>query len=325
MPAEAQGEPLAGEPLAREPLARAPLAGAAPVAARPAAGRGLAAGLPYLAVSVCLFGGIWPVTKAALAEATPLWFAVNRAGLAALASALLLTLLRRLRWPERHDLVSIAGIGLLQLGAFFALTHLALEWVPAGRTAILANVTVFWLIPLSVWLLGDRVSRRQWLAVLVGLLGVLVLMRPWDLLGQGLGALPGYAMLLVASLCWSLAILVTRRFPPQRPVLELLPWCFAVGTALLLPLALWREPGGGIGPGAWPHAAFVGAVAAPIGTWATVEAGRRLSGIMASVGFLAVPALGVALSNLWLGERLGWDVLAGGLLIGASVLCAARG
>jgi O-acetylserine/cysteine efflux transporter len=108
-------------------------------------------------------------------------------------------------------------------------------------------------------------------------------------------------------------------------VLHLLPWSFAIGTALLLPLALWREPAGGIGAASWPHAAFVGAIAAPIGTWATIEAGRRLSGIMASVGFLAVPALGVALSNLWLGEALGWDVLAGGLLIGGSVALAARG
>jgi drug/metabolite transporter (DMT)-like permease len=286
---------------------------------------GLAAGLPYLAVSVCLFGGVWPVTKAGLAHATPLWFAFNRAAMAAVAAALLLAALGRLRWPDRGDLPCIIGIGLFQLGGFFALAHLALEFVPAGRTAILANVTIFWLIPLSVWLLGDRVSRQQWWAVAVGLAGVLALMKPWDLTGQGPGVLPGYAMLLVASLCWSLAILVTRRFPPGRPVLDLLPWCFAIGSLLLLPLALWREPAGGIGAESWPHAAFIGAVAAPIGTWATIEAGRKLSGIVASVGFLAVPALGVAISSLWLGETLGWDVLAGGLLIGASVILAARG
>jgi drug/metabolite transporter (DMT)-like permease len=286
---------------------------------------GVAAGLPYLAVSVCLFGGVWPVTKAALAAATPLWFALNRAGMAAVVTALLLAVLGRLRWPARADLPCIAAIGLLQLGTFFALAHLALAFVPAGRTAILANVTVFWLIPLSVWLLGDRVSRGQWLAVLVGLLGVGTLMQPWALAEQGPGVLPGYFMLLGASLAWSLAILVTRRYPPRRPVMELLPWCFALGTLLLLPLALWREPAGGIGAEAWPHAAFIGAVAAPIGTWATIEAGRRLSGIMASVGFLAVPALGVALSNLWLGETLGWDVLLGGALIAASVVLAARG
>ena len=256
-------------------------------------------GLRYLAVSVVLFGGIWPVTKHAFAHATPLWFALNRAGLAALVSALLLAALGRLRPPRRTDLPAVAAIGLLQLGGFFALTHLALGLVPAGRTAILCNVTVFWLVPLAVLVLGERVSPRQWAAAAVGLLG--------------------------ASLAWSVAILVTRRFPPQRPVLELLPWCFGLGALLLLPLALLREPAGGIGREAWPHAAFVGAVAAPVGTWATIEAGRRLSGVLASLGFLAIPAFGLTLSNLWLGEPLGWDVLLGCALVLGGVAIAARG
>ena len=282
-----------------------------------------AAGLRYLSVSVLLFGGIWPVTKHAFAHATPLWFALNRAGLAAVASALLLAALGRLRPPGRADLPAVAAIGALQLGAFFALTHLALDFVPAGRTAILSNVTVFWLVPLSVLALGERVSPRQWAAAGIGLLGVLALMAPWAAPAPGASA--GYALLLGASLAWSLAILTTRRFPPQRPVLELLPWCFAIGALLILPLALLREPAGGIAPEAWPHAAFVGAVAAPIGTWATIEAGRRLSGMLASLGFLVIPAFGLVLSNLWLGEALGWDVLLGGALILAGVAVAARG
>jgi len=285
------------------------------------------AGLRYLAVSVVLFGGIWPISKNALDHgASPLWFALSRAGLAAIVSAALLLTLRRLRWPPRSDLPSVIAIGLLQLGCFFALTHLALDYVPAGRTAILCNVTIFWLIPLSVLVLGDRVSPLQWIAAGVGLLGVVALMAPWSLIqGGSLGMLPGYALLLAASLSWSLAILVTRARPPHRPVLELLPWCFGLGALLIAPFALLHEPSGGIPAGALWQALFVGGVAAPIGTWATVEAGRRLSGILASLGFLAVPALGVLLSNLWLGEALGWDILLGGGLIVISVWLAARG
>lgn len=282
-------------------------------------------GLRYLSVSVLLFGGIWPITKDALDKgAGPLWFALNRAGVAALVTAALLLVIGRLRLPGRADLPTVVSVGLLQLGSFFALTHLALDYVPAGRTAILCNVTVFWLIPLSVLVLGERVSARQWAAAGVGLLGVLALMTPWSV-ETSLAMLPGYGLLLGASLAWSLAILATRRFPPQRPVLELLPWCFGLGALLIAPLALLREPLGGIPPAALWQAAFVGAVAAPIGTWATIEAGRRLSGLIASLGFLVIPAVGVLLSNLWLGEALGWDLLLGGMLIAGSVWLAARG
>jgi O-acetylserine/cysteine efflux transporter len=284
--------------------------------------------LQLLLLAVVLFGGVWPVTKVAFQHATPLWFGFSRAGLAMLSAVALLGLLRRLHWPARQDWPGIAAIGLFQIGGFFALTHLALSLVPAGRTAILGNVTIFWLVPLSVWFLAERVSPRRWVAAAIGLAGVAVMMGPWGMDWRAPGMVFGHALLLGASLCWSLAIILTRLYPPRASILELIPWVFGLGAALLLPLALWREPlsmGGGIGPGAWGAAAFIGLVAAPIGTWATVEAGRNLNAVVASVGFLLVPLLGVALATFWLGEPLGWELILGGMLVVFSVIVAARG
>ena len=285
------------------------------------------AGLRYLAVSTLLFGGIWPVTKHALAHATPLWFALNRAGLAAVVSAIVLALVGRLRVPSLADLPSVAAIGLLQLGAFFALTHLALDFVPAGRTAILCNVTVYWLVPLSVLFLGERVAPRQWVAAALGLARRA---RADGAVGGVRAAAAPPRGCSPATRCCS-----ARAWPGASPSWSrgasrpgarcwiCCPGASRLGALLLLPMALLREPAGGIGREAWPHAAFVGAVAAPIGTWATTEAGRRLSGMLASLGFLMIPAFGLALSNLWLGETLGWDVLLGCALILAGVAVAA--
>jgi len=283
--------------------------------------RTLPPGLKYLGTAVLLFGGVWPITKDALeAGAAPLWFATARAGFATITSALLLAALGRLRRPLRSDLPAVLVIGLLQLGGFFALTHLALALVPAGRTAILGNVTIVWLVPLSVWLLREKVSGRQWAAMALGCAGIVLLMAPWSL---GQGRLAGYAMLLGASLLWSIAILVVRVWPPRRPIVDLLPWSFALGTLVLLPLAWALAPGQGLGDGVW-HAVFVGAIAAPIGTWAVTEAGRRLSGPAASVGFMLIPTFGVALATVWLGEPLGWELVAGGALILGGVLLTAK-
>lgn len=284
--------------------------------------------LQLLLLAVLLFGGVWPVTKHAFAHATPLWFGFARAGLAAIAAMALMAAMGRLRLPRRQDLPGMFAVGLLQIGAFFALAHVALSLVPAGRTAILGNVTIFWLVPLSVWLLGERVSRQRWVAAGVGFLGVGVMMSPWAIDWSAPGVVFGHVLLLGASLCWSLAILVMRLYPPRMPVVDLLPWIFLLGALLILPIALWREPlsaGGGIGPGAWGAAAFIGLVAAPIGTWATVEAGRHLNAVVASVGFLMVPLVGVALATTWLGEPLGWDLILGGGLVVLSVIVAARG
>ena len=273
--------------------------------------------------AVILFGGAWPITKAALADATPMWFAAGRAGLATIAAAVALMLLRRLRLPDRRDWPSVIAIGVLQLGGFFALVHAAVALVPAGRTAILSNVVTYWVIPLSVIFLGEHVSSRRWLSAGIGVAGAAVLAGPWAIDWSERTTLAGHLMLLAGGLSWSLAIIASRKWPPVTPMLILLPWCFGVGTLVLGPLALWLEPGGGIGSTSWPFMIYIGIIAAPIGTWCVIEIGRHLPGAISSVVLLLVPAFGVLVSNLWLGEALGWDVILGGGLIMASVVVAA--
>lgn len=283
------------------------------------------ADLRLLLIAVTLFGGAWPVTKAALADATPLWFAVSRTLLGALVAFALLAATGRLRFPARQDWPAVLAVGFLQLGGFFALSHMAVALVPAGRTAVLANVTIYWLVPMSVLLLGEAVSAQRWLAAGLGLAGVAALAGPWAVDWSNPGMLLGHGMLVLAALLWSCAIIATRRFPPRQTMLENLPWCFLLGGMVLLPMALLREPQGGIGPGAYWHAALIGGIVAPLGTWAVIEAGRRLPGAVAAVGFLLAPAIGVVISTLWLGEPVGWDVIIGGALIAASVIVATRG
>jgi len=283
------------------------------------------ADLRLLLVAVTLFGGAWPVTKAALADATPLWFAVSRTLLGALVSAIVLVAIGKFAWPTRRDWPAVVAVGFLQLGCFFALTHLAVALVPAGRTAVMANVTIYWLVPLSVLVLQEKVSGMRWLAAALGLAGVAVLAGPWAVDWSQPGMLFGHMMLLLAALLWSCTIVVTRLYPPRHTMLETLPWCFLLGGVVLVPLALAMEPQGGIGPGAYLYAALIGCIVAPLGTYAVIEAGRRLPGAVSSVGFLLAPAIGVTVSTLWLGEPLGWDVILGGALIGASVVVATRG
>ncbi len=285
----------------------------------------MAPAMRMLLVAVVLFGGAWPVTKAALADATPLWFGTGRAAFGGLAITVLLAVLGRLHLPRQGDVRAVLAVGLFQLGGFFLLTHLAVALVPAGRTAVLSNVVTYWLIPLSVLFLGEQVSARRWAAAGLGLAGAAALIGPWAVDWSDRGVLAGHAMLVLAALLWSIAIIVTRRWPPRSPMLDLLPWCFGLGTLILAPIALLAEPQGGIGATSWPHMLFVGLFAAPIATWCIVEAGRRLPAAVASVGFLLVPALGVLLGALWLGEPVGWDVIVGGVLIVASVVLAARG
>ncbi len=281
-------------------------------------------GLLHLLAGVTLFGISWPLTKLALDEgAPPMLFAFLRLALAALILGASLGARGRLRLPGRGAIPTLVAIGVFQLFGFYALAHEALVSVPAGRTAILANATTFWVAPLSLVILRERASRRRWLAAALGLAGVVVLCEPWSA-GLGAGVLRGEALLLGAALSWSLAIVFLRRFPPRR-VMDLLPWCFALAALCLAPftfgerLADFRHldlPG-------WVALATVGCAIGPFGTWCITEASIRLPALLSSVGFLGSPALGLTLSVLFLAEPVDRALAAGTVLILGAVALAA--
>ena len=94
---------------------------------------------------------------------------------------------------------------------------------------------------LSIPLLGETVGPRRWAAVGVGMLGMLVVVRP------GLGGFQPAALFGVASaFCWALALIITRKISnsdtPQTTVL----WSAGIGIAvlsLILPFqAIWPTP-----------------------------------------------------------------------------------
>jgi O-acetylserine/cysteine efflux transporter len=277
-----------------------------------------AAGFVQLAVSVILLSSAWPLTKIALSlGSTPLWFAEGRAVLSGATIATILAVQGRLRVPHRNDLPALIAVGVCQLGLYFAFAHEAVAWVPAGRTAILANTTTMWVVPLSLIFLHETIPPRRWIAAGFGLAGVVILMSPWAIDWSSRDTLIGHAFLLGASFSWSIAIIVTRAATPRSTMFELMPWCFAISALFLLPLLLLHAPHGGIGthPASWAALACIGLIASPFGTWCVIQATATLPAVVSSVGFLTTPAISLILANLLLGEPITVDLLAGSALI----------
>jgi len=285
-----------------------------------------ATGFIQLAASVILLSSAWPLTKIALSlGSTPLWFAEGRAVLSGVTAAVILALRGRLRVPRRADMAALAAVGVFQLGGYFALAHEAVAWIPAGRTAILANTTTVWVVPLSLIFLHEHIPPRRWFACGFGLAGVVVLMSPWAIDWSSWNVLIGHLFLLGAALSWSVAIIVTRAAPPRMSMFELLPWCFAVGAVMLVPLILWHAPHGSLGthPASWAALAYIGLLAGPFGTWCVMQATATLPTVVSSVGFLMTPAISLILANLFLGEAFTMDLLLGSALIVGGVGFAA--
>ena len=282
-------------------------------------------GLLQLLASIVLLSSAWPLTKIAVAAgSTPLWFAEGRAVLSGLTAVALLAALGRLRLPVRADLPAMFAIGGLQIGLYLVLAHEAVAWVPAGRTAILANTTTIWVVPLSLIFLRDN-FRRQ---VVGGRPGI-----GWrDSADQSAGnrldvGQRPYRPHLFAG-CGPRLVDRHHRHPSggtETPMLELLPWCFLVGSIILAPLLWWHAPDGSLGHAttSWWALAYIGLIAGPLGTWCIMEATAKLPTLVSSVGFLTTPAISLILANIFLHEPFTADLLAGSALIMAGVGFAA--
>ena len=97
--------------------------------------------------------------------------------------------LLKVRWPL-HLLRGGIGIGMMATFAY------ALQTLPLTTAYSVFFVAPLLITALSVPLLGEKVGPRRWTAIGIGLLGVLVLLRPR---GDGLMSWAAFAVLLAAA------------------------------------------------------------------------------------------------------------------------------
>lgn len=96
--------------------------------------------------------------------------------------------LLRVRWPL-HALRGVIGIAMMASFVY------ALKRMPLSTAYTIFFVAPLLITAMSVPVLGERVGPRRWTAIAIGLLGVLVVLRPT---GEGMISLAGFAVLLAA-------------------------------------------------------------------------------------------------------------------------------
>jgi len=275
---------------------------------------------------VVLWGANWPVMKVGVEAIPPITFAAVRLVLGGATLALVAAWKGELAWPARADWPVVAGVGVLQMAGFLGLVTFGLQYVPAGRSAILAYTTSLWVVPLATLVLGERLAGLRLIGFVLGIGGVAVLFNPFGFDWSNPDVLLGNGLLLLAALLWALLIVQVRGHRMQGSPLSLGPWQFAVGALVLVPLAAWLEAGRAV---AWSPALAVilfynGPLATGFCFWAMLTVTRALPAITTSLSSLAVPVTGMLLSSLTIGESLTLTNLAGLALILGGVALISR-
>ena len=276
-----------------------------------------------LLLAVLFLGSNFVAVKYTVGEVPPLPFVAARFTLAGLVALALVRALEPGGEPGRRDLLAMAGVGVLGVGANNVAVTLGVSMTTASDTALIfASVPVWGMILGSV--LGlERPTRGGVLGVVVAIAGVGVVV------GGGLGgsgtSLVGNLLVIAATLCWgSYAVLSLSLLERHSPL--------AVAAYTMLPAGLAAWPfaltglvgtdWGGVGGGAWAAFAYSTFFVAAFGFWAWQ---RGISGVGANRALVyqyLITLVGVASGVALLGEGLTVNKIVGGVIILAGVYLA---
>ena len=140
-----------------------------------------------------------------------------------------------LRTP-RPGLQLLRGAALLGSSLFFIS---GLRFLPIAEASATGFVSPLFVTALSIIFLGESVGLRRWLATALGLVGVLIILRP------GTGAFhPAAFFPLVSALAWAGTLIMTRMMSGRERAVTIMSWSSLTGVCILSALVpfVWVAP-----------------------------------------------------------------------------------
>ena len=252
-----------------------------------------------------LWGASWPFMKLALNEMEPVRFRVFCIGVGAIGLFAVAKLTGARIAVPRGAWLRVAVFSFFNMSAWSLLMIYGLQRVEAGRAVILAYTFPVWTIPLSAWLLGEPITARRLLGLLLGIAGMGLLLGD-ELLS--LGRSPLGALLLVGSaIFWAIGTVMMKRWPVDLPAISLTAWqsLFAWIPLWLIGWVAEKGPVHPFGFSAGPmFGVLYGAiVSAIVCQWAWYRIVKIAPAGISSLSTLVIPMVGVFISMVLLGER----------------------
>jgi drug/metabolite transporter (DMT)-like permease len=270
-------------------------------------------GSTFLAIRVCVHE-VPPLISAALRFAA--------------AGALLWgwSLVRRERQPRGREWLSIMALAAMMFMVDYGLLFWAETRVPSGLAAVmLATIPAFIAIAEVVLLRTRRFTVALGSSLTVGLAGVAVLMvKSVGLSGETVSG-AGAAALVVASISWSVATVMTRKLPlPESKMVSSGAQMLVGGVLLAGAAAVFGEwpkfHPATVSTGAWAALAYLTVAGSIVGFTAYLWLLHHESPTKVGTYAYVNPVVAVALGHWLGGEELGVRTVVGALLVLGSVV-----
>ena len=268
---------------------------------------------PRDVVALTVLGALWGASflfiRVAVPSLGPVLLMELRLGIAAATLAIIAAAVGRLpkaraRWKQ------FLFLGAVNAAIPFTLIAAAEIYLTASLAAILNSTTVmFTAIVSAVWM-GDPLTARKAVGIVLGIFGVAALVG-WDPVELNWAVLLSVAAILGASLSYAVGAVYVKRAFGGVPPLAMATGQLSAGAVVLLPLAAVSLPGEGP-----PFAAAISVLG--LALLSTAVAYMLYFRLIENVGptstvtvTLLVPVFGLLFGVVLLGEPFGLGTLAG--------------
>jgi drug/metabolite transporter (DMT)-like permease len=281
-----------------------------------------------LLATLLLWSGNWIVARAVREDVAPGVATVGRLliVLAILLPFVFASLRQKLRKLNGRDWKILAALGLAGGGLHLSLQWLGLHYTTATSAVLYLSTAPIFVLLMAAPLLTERIGLPQWAGVAISFAGVAIIAAQGE--PARLAALSfnqGDLMALASMVMWAAytVLLRLRRDPLEVP--ELIVVVCAFGCVYMLPwLAIERAP---LALGATAVVAILySAIASLILAYAGWSyAVSRLGAVRAGATMHLMPAMGVGLAALFLGEYPQLYHFVGiGLILGGVALSSVK-
>ena len=246
-------------------------------------------------------------------------FASLRVVLAGLTMLIFVLVSKKNRQGIRENWKALTLVGMFSAAIPFILFAFSARSVNAGVLAVLnASVPMMSGFIASVFF-KDRLSKKQILGLVIGVIGVVILMSE-NLFGEqgatsGSGLLP-MAYALLACVGYAAGANITRNYLEKVSPVAITAGSLIIASVIMLPVAVYEFPyGKSISLTAWVAVICIGVFSTAIALIFMNQLIKSIGPVRATSITLVIPIFAIILGYLLLGEALDTPAIIGSMVI----------
>ncbi|AUI71181.1 DMT family transporter [Companilactobacillus alimentarius] len=279
----------------------------------------------YLAISACIWGGMFVVVKSVVKEIPPIQLVWLRYLIGSIA-LLIIALVAKIKWHwDRKNLLLIFMVGLIGDTISIVAQESGTMFSSAQLGSVITTTTPAFMIIFSWPLLKIKPTKNKWISLIFAILGVVSII---GLRFSGKNLLLGVIFLFIAGLTWALMSVLIELIDEKYSIIQVTFLATLVAIVCLTPIIfIQRNTLVNISWGSlhiWLSLLYLGIVSTAIAFFLWNKGLVLFHSPTSGLFFLFQPIVGTLLGWLFLNESIKSGFFIGLGLISVSIIVSIR-